>query len=174
MSGEKSSLHPFLMEPMAELESGVDFLDTVNIEDERNIELKERKGDSAKDRKDVEAGSNSGLIKKTRTKISLYQKLELECAFLQTPYPSRAVRAHLAHRLGLKHQTLLNWFKKRRYRWRRQSLNPGVPVLCSSILPEGPLNMPGEARPQDSCQLSGCFQAPYSCHYQDNQQPPFF
>lgn len=67
----------------------------------------ERKGDSAKDRKDVEAGSNSGLMKKTRTKISLYQKLELECAFLQTPYPSRAVRAHLAHRLGLKHQTLL-------------------------------------------------------------------
>lgn len=42
MSGEKSSLHPFLMEPMAELESGVDFLDTVNIEDERNIELKGR------------------------------------------------------------------------------------------------------------------------------------
>ena len=30
------------MEPMAELESGVDFLDTVNIEDERNIELKGR------------------------------------------------------------------------------------------------------------------------------------
>ena len=42
MSGEKSSLHPFLMEPMAELESGEDFLDTVNIEDERNIELKGR------------------------------------------------------------------------------------------------------------------------------------
>ena len=27
---------------MAELDSGVDFLDTVNIEDERNIELKGR------------------------------------------------------------------------------------------------------------------------------------
>ena len=57
---------------------------------------------AAKGKKDTRPGKSAG-----RLRISLYQKLELENIFQRTPYPTRAVRAQLAHKLGLRYQTVV-------------------------------------------------------------------
>ncbi|KAJ7391946.1 Homeodomain [Desmophyllum pertusum] len=164
------------MEPMVELEpciaEGPDnlrsFLDQ-NMEQNlgsANANTQDPKG-PAKYKEDLD--HSSAPVKIVRTKISLYQKVELEYVFQHTPYPSRVTRAQLSLSLGLGHQTVLNWFKKRRFRWRRQSSKPGVPVPSQ-------VHALGHAQylaPQEPLPVPCYFHEPFARH-QGSQQFPFY
>ncbi|KAL9950926.1 hypothetical protein ACROYT_G043499 [Oculina patagonica] len=174
MGEPQSSFYTFITEPMVNLEPGIaegHDLDPAssNIELEQNMaqnlgpaygNTQHPKETAAKDKKDARPRKTA-----ERTKLSLYQKLELKNVFQHTPYPTRAVRAQLAYSLGLGHKTVVNWFKKRRYHWRRQSVNPGQPVAFPCHLPQSQAQVFGQYQtPQDTCHC--CFQQPSAARRQ--------
>ncbi|KAL9968448.1 hypothetical protein ACROYT_G026825 [Oculina patagonica] len=119
MDGPQSSFYSFLKEPMLDLEPGVseghDNLARFNVELEQSIAQNLGSANAnTQDPKETAAKDENELkhvrpVKRAavRTKISLHQKLELEYAFHRNPYPTQAVRAHLAYSLGLGNQTLV-------------------------------------------------------------------
>ncbi|CAH3030601.1 unnamed protein product [Porites evermanni] len=111
-----------------------------------------RIGNDEKDQGQL-APDSKPSVKKYRTRFSPKQKLELENAFYRTPYPSATLRAQLANSLGVTPSVVMNWFKKRRYRWRQKSPNLGMPVPCSCVLP--PFQSQTQNRPSQPTYTQG-------------------
>lgn len=77
------------------------------LSESTNANTQQPKEPLAKGKRELENSNNRPLKATEHKKLSLSQKLKLECAFHRTPYPSRTVRAQLACNLGLEYQTLM-------------------------------------------------------------------
>ncbi|CAH3188632.1 unnamed protein product [Porites evermanni] len=125
--GEFSSFDSFFMEPMPELEPRDSSLfATISNVEQRYVfkdidDFRLNKSKATVDQELFVAGKVQAQNRHPRTAFSSLQKRVLEEEFQRCSYPSSRERAILAYVLELRPEVVQNWFKRKRYRRRRES-----------------------------------------------------
>ncbi|KAJ7394324.1 subpallium neuron fate commitment [Desmophyllum pertusum] len=74
-------------------------------------------------------------IKYLKTQFTAYQRYGLETTFSQSPYIPPSKRLSLSQELGTSEETIQNWFKNRRVRWRKEQRKTGASSAASLTVP---------------------------------------